>query len=89
MTTRSGFTKFLIAVPSAKNSGIETIVNKGAKELLEEFGWTRPTQGDMNQMSAALLRLGAKRDRQKKFLIQRLPRIKTATSTQVNSSSTP
>lgn len=72
---------YTIYVPN-DNPGIETIVAKGARDLLLELGWTRPTQSDMNQMSAALLRLGGQRDRKKKFLLQRLPKINTESSKQ-------
>ena len=54
--------------------GIDSYFKKGAKELLDELGWKPPRQNDMNQMSAALHRLGAIREKEtKKFLVKYIP----------------
>ena len=62
--------KYKIYIPDNK-PGIVAYIKKGSQELLLELGWTQPRQSDMNQMSAALLRLGAKKDgHARKFLVQ-------------------
>ncbi len=61
--------KYKIYIPD-NEPGIEPIIKKNPKELLQALGWTQPSQRDFNQMSAALLRLGGTRDRAKKFSIQ-------------------
>ena len=62
--------KFEIYIPN-NAPGIESYLKKGAKELLNELGWNPPRQNDMNQMSAALHRLGAiKEGHRKKFLVK-------------------
>ena len=65
--------KFEIYIPN-NAPGIESYLKKGAKELLNELGWNPPRQNDMNQMSAALHRLGAiKEGHRKKFLVKYIP----------------
>ena len=62
--------KYKIYIPD-NEPGIVAYIKKGSQELLLELGWTQPRQSDMNQMSAALLRLGAKKDgHTRKFLVQ-------------------
>lgn len=65
--------KFEIFTPN-NDIGIDSYFKKGAKELLDELGWKPPRQNDMNQISAALHRLGAIREkRTKKFLVKYIP----------------
>ena len=64
---------FEIFIPN-NEPGIDSYFKKGAKELLDELGWKPPRQNDMNQMSAALHRLGAIREKEtKKFLVKYIP----------------
>jgi hypothetical protein len=50
--------------------GYEPCLLKGATELLMELGWSRPSKRDLNDMAAALRRLGAiERKNKKKFKV--------------------